>query len=322
MRAFTKITAATMLAGGMSVFGAGAAYAAPQEFDAPSMNEKPVSQEAVEQFLGSQEEGSEDPEATEATESAGQDEAPAEEAPAEEAPAEEAPAEEGTEAATRSSSSRSHRKKPPPKRHPPRSRLRLRTRPLPKRHPPRKPRPKRHPRRRRPRRATRSSSSRSHRKKPPPKRHPPRTLTPLRSGSKESSPLGKGRSTREVDRPVSHGPEGPGLFPRHTTPLSQDPAPHRPASCQKPPPTGRHGAGRAGRWVFLAGRDRGPRQGSRTSAERPMANSSSAIASRPTVPRLCGVELSSPKAACTEARRTARGSFGRRRARTPTHCST
>ncbi|WP_152436814.1 hypothetical protein [Nocardiopsis xinjiangensis] len=112
MRAFTKITAATMLAGGMSVFGAGAAYAAPQEFDAPSMNEKPVSQEAAEQLLGSQEEGAENPEATGA---AGQDEAPAEEAPAEEeteagnpleqlpiaqeeTPAEEAPAEEETEA--------------------------------------------------------------------------------------------------------------------------------------------------------------------------------------------------------------------------------
>ncbi|GHD27053.1 hypothetical protein [Nocardiopsis kunsanensis] len=109
MRAFSKITAATMLAGGMSVFGAGAAYAAPQEFDAPSVNDEPVSQEADEQFLEAQEggEGAENPgPATEA---------PAEEAPAEEgtqagnpleqlpiaqeeAPAEEAPAEEGTQA--------------------------------------------------------------------------------------------------------------------------------------------------------------------------------------------------------------------------------
>lgn len=114
MRAFTKITAATLLAGGMSVSGAGAAYAAPQELDVPSMHENLLSQEMVEQFLGSQGEGAEDPEAEGQEEAPAEDEEPAEDQmpeagnpleqlpiTQEETPAEETPAEETADAQTK-----------------------------------------------------------------------------------------------------------------------------------------------------------------------------------------------------------------------------
>src|SRR5699024_443026 len=57
-------------------------------------------------------------------------------------------------------------------------------------------------------------------------------------------------------------------------------------------------------------------------AARPMSRSNSAIRARGNAPRLCGVELSRPKEACTVARNSGRETPGRNTVRTWTHSST